>query len=33
MYYDTQDYRFYWEKVDGLKYRRKLRIRQYETKE
>ena len=33
LYYDTQDYRFYWEKVDGLKYRRKLRVRQYETQE
>ena len=31
LYYDTDDYRFYWEKVDWLKYRRKLRIRQYET--
>ena len=31
LYYDTDDYRFYWEKVDGIKYRRKLRIRQYET--
>ena len=31
LYYDTNDYRFYWEKVDGIKYRRKLRIRQYET--
>ena len=31
LYYDTEDYRFYWEKVDWLKYRRKLRVRQYET--
>ena len=31
LYYDTDDYRFYWEKVDWLKYRRKLRVRQYET--
>ena len=23
LYYDTNDYRFYWEKVDGIKYRRK----------
>ena len=33
LYYDTSDYRFYREKVDGIKYRRKLRIRQYETQE
>ena len=33
LYYDTDDYRFYWEKIDGIKYRRKLRIRQYETTE
>ena len=31
LYYDTDDYRFYREKLDWLKYRRKLRIRQYET--
>ena len=31
LYYDTEDYRFYREKVDWLKYRRKLRVRQYET--
>ena len=31
LYYDTDDYRFYWEKLDGLKFRRKLRIRIYET--
>lgn len=30
LYYDGPDYRFYWEKVDGLKFRRKLRIRRYE---
>jgi hypothetical protein len=29
LYYDTQDYRAYWEKVEGLKHRRKLRIRVY----
>ncbi len=33
LYYDTDDYRFYREKVDWLKYRRKLRIRQYEMEE
>jgi SPX domain protein involved in polyphosphate accumulation len=33
LYYDSPDYRFYWEKVDGIKYRRKLRIRWYETEE
>ncbi len=31
LYYDGDDYRFYWEKVEGLKFRRKLRIRHYET--
>jgi SPX domain protein involved in polyphosphate accumulation len=29
VYYDTRDLRFYWEKIDGLKFRRKLRIRHY----
>lgn len=29
LYYDSPDYRCYWEKVDGVKFRRKLRIRQY----
>ncbi|MEU8259463.1 polyphosphate polymerase domain-containing protein [Micromonospora sp. NPDC048999] len=29
VYYDTRDLRFYWEKVEGLKFRRKLRIRHY----
>jgi len=29
LYYDSPDYRCYWEKVDGLRYRRKLRIRVY----
>jgi len=33
LYYDSPDLRCYWEKVDGLKYRRKLRIRCYETGE
>ncbi|NMC58944.1 MAG: polyphosphate polymerase domain-containing protein [Candidatus Methanofastidiosa archaeon] len=31
LYYDTEDYRFYWEKIEGIKFRRKLRIRFYET--
>lgn len=31
LYYDSPDHKFYWEKVDGIKYRRKLRIRWYET--
>ncbi|MFI6924387.1 polyphosphate polymerase domain-containing protein [Nonomuraea spiralis] len=29
VYYDTRHLRFYWEKVEGLKFRRKLRIRHY----
>jgi SPX domain protein involved in polyphosphate accumulation len=29
-YYDSPDFRCYWEKVDGVKFRRKLRIRHYE---
>jgi SPX domain protein involved in polyphosphate accumulation len=29
LYYDGPDYRFYWEKVDGIRFRRKLRIRRY----
>jgi SPX domain protein involved in polyphosphate accumulation len=29
LYYDTQDYRFYREKIEGLKFRRKVRIRRY----
>ena len=31
LYYDSSDFRFYWEKVDGIKFRRKLRIRHYES--
>ena len=31
LYYDTDDFRFYWEKVEGIKFRRKLRLRIYET--
>ncbi len=30
LYYDTEDHRFYWEKLDGIKFRRKLRIRSYD---
>jgi len=33
LYYDSPDLRCYWEKVDGVKFRRKLRIRRYETDE
>ncbi|WP_430335205.1 polyphosphate polymerase domain-containing protein [Rhodococcus sp. ACT016] len=29
LYYDTSDLRFYWEKIEGLKFRRKLRLRLY----
>jgi len=29
LYYDSPDYHCYWEKVDGVKFRRKLRIRCY----
>lgn len=29
LYYDTDDLRFYWEKIEGLRFRRKLRIRAY----
>ncbi|WP_338325600.1 polyphosphate polymerase domain-containing protein [Streptomyces hoynatensis] len=29
LYYDTPQLRFYWEKIQGLKFRRKLRIRHY----
>lgn len=29
LYYDSEDYRFYWEKLEGIKFRRKLRIRTY----
>lgn len=31
LYYDSPDYRCYWEKLEGLRFRRKLRIRHYET--
>ncbi|EXG82444.1 polyphosphate polymerase domain-containing protein [Cryptosporangium arvum] len=29
VYYDTTDLRFYWEKIEGLRFRRKLRVRHY----
>ena len=29
VYYDTTGLRFYWEKIDGLRFRRKLRVRHY----
>jgi SPX domain protein involved in polyphosphate accumulation len=29
VYYDTTGLRFYWEKIEGLKFRRKLRVRHY----
>ncbi|MEV6060833.1 polyphosphate polymerase domain-containing protein [Nocardia asteroides] len=29
LYYDTATLRFYWEKIEGLKFRRKLRLRLY----
>ena len=33
LYYDTDDYRFFWEKIEGEKFRRKLRIRIYHAPE
>lgn len=33
LYYDSPNLDFYWEKIDGLKVRRKLRIRTYNTRE
>ncbi|MDX2358901.1 polyphosphate polymerase domain-containing protein [Dietzia sp. PP-33] len=29
LYYDTQDLLYYWEKIEGLRFRRKLRMRLY----
>ncbi len=29
LYYDTRSLRFYWEKIEGVRFRRKLRIRMY----
>lgn len=31
LYYDTEDYQHYWEKIEWLKYRRKIRVRRYVT--
>lgn len=31
LYYDSPSYRYYWEKIDGLRFRKKLRIRWYES--
>ncbi len=31
LYYDSPDFRCYWEKMDGIKIRRKLRLGCYET--
>ncbi len=33
LYYDTDDFQFYWEKIEGFRFRRKLRIRRYVTNE
>lgn len=33
LYYDSPDYKFYWEKIEGIKFRRKVRIRRYVTGE
>jgi hypothetical protein len=33
LYYDSPDFRCYREKLDGIKFRRKLRLRRYETDE
>ena len=29
VYWDTPGFRFFWEKIEGLKYRRKMRLRRY----
>lgn len=31
LYYDSPDLRFFWEKMDGVRFRRKLRIRRYDN--
>ncbi len=33
LYFDSPDYSCYWEKMDGVRFRRKLRLRHYETQE
>jgi SPX domain protein involved in polyphosphate accumulation len=30
LYYDSPNFRYYWEKIDGLRFRKKLRIRWYD---
>src|SRR5438105_10292038 len=30
IYWDTADFRFFWEKIEGTKFRRKLRFRRYD---
>lgn len=30
VYWDTTDFRFFWEKIEGSKFRRKLRLRRYD---
>jgi hypothetical protein len=30
VYWDTADFRFFWEKIEGTKFRRKLRFRRYD---
>ena len=32
LYYDSPGYHFYWERMAGIRFRRKLRIRHYETR-
>jgi SPX domain protein involved in polyphosphate accumulation len=33
LYYDTEEFKCYWEKIEGLKFRKKIRIRRYVTDE
>ena len=33
LYYDSASFAFYWEKVNGIRFRRKLRIRHYESEQ
>lgn len=33
LYYDSEDYKAYWDKIDGHRYRRKVRIRVYDTQQ
>lgn len=32
LYYDTQDFRFYWDREESVGYRRKIRLRSYNSK-